>query len=75
MPDQVPVVSIREQILDAAMACITERGYDQTSFDEVAARSGISLAEIHDHFADKAEIRLALLKAWSEPFSSWLASA
>ncbi len=75
MPEQVPVASIREQILDAAMACFTERGYDRTSVDDVAARSGFSRAEIHHHFADKAEIRLALLKVWSEPFSAWMASA
>ncbi len=74
MHTQVSVLSIREQILDAAMACFTERGYGQTSVDDVAARSGFSLAEIHHHFGDKAGIRLALLKVWSEPFSSWVAS-
>ena len=74
MPEQVPVVSIREQILDAAMDCFDERGYDQTSVDDLAARSGFSLAEIHHHFGDKAGIRLALLKAWSETFTTWVAS-
>ncbi len=69
MPEQVSVVSIREQILDAAVVCFTERGYDRTSVDDIAARSGLSTAEIHHHFADKAEMRLALFKVWSELFS------
>ena len=75
MYEQIPAVSIREQILDAAMACFTERGYDRTSVDDIAARSGLSTAEIQRHFADKAEIHSALFEVWSELFSGWMASA
>ena len=75
MPEQIPVVLIRERILDAAMACFTERGYDRTSVDDIAARAGLSPSEVHDHFADKAEIRLAVSRVMSELLSGWMASA
>ena len=75
MPEQVPVVSIREQIVDAAMACFTERGYDRTSVDDIAVRAGLSPAEVHDHFADKAEIRQGVSRVMSELLSGWMASA
>ncbi len=74
-PEQTSTASIREQIVDAAMACFTERGYDRTSVDDIAARSGFSTVEIHQHFADKAEIRLAVSQVMSELLSGWMASA
>ncbi len=74
-PELVPVVSIREQILDAAVFCFLERGYVRTTVDDIAARSGLSTVEIHHHFADTAEIHSALFEVWSELFSGWMASA
>ncbi len=74
-PEQVSVVSIRAQILDAAMICFLERGYDRTTVDDIAAQSGLSTAEIQRHFADTAEIHSALFEVWSELFSGWMASA
>ena len=73
--EQVSLASIREQILDAAVACFLERGYDRTSLDDIAARSGFSTAEIHSHFADKGEIHSALMEVMSELLSGWMASA
>jgi len=75
IPEQASEAQIREQIVDAAMACFTERGYDRTSVDDIAARSGLSPHEIHHHFADKAEIRLAVSRVMSELLSGWMASA
>ena len=75
MPEQTPVASIREQILDAAIASFTELGYDRTSVDDIAARAGLSPAEVSHHFTDKAEIRAALNDVMSELLSGWMASA
>ena len=75
VPEQVSAASVREQIIDAAVACFIERGYDRTSVDDIAARSGLSPHEIHHHFADKAEIRLAVSRVMSELLSGWMASA
>ncbi|MDO8616367.1 MAG: helix-turn-helix domain-containing protein [Dehalococcoidia bacterium] len=65
----------REEILDAAMACFTELGYEGTSIDAIAARSGLPKSAISQHFAGKAEIRNALLTMWSERLSGWMLSA
>ena len=75
MPEQTPVASIREQILDAAIASFTELSYDRTSVDDIAARAGLSPAEVNHHFADKTEIRAALNDVMSELLSGWMASA
>jgi AcrR family transcriptional regulator len=65
----------REAILDAATACFMEFGYDGTSVDTVAARSGIPKGVVSQHFAGKAEIRTALYALWSERLSAWISSA
>ena len=65
----------RQKILDAAVFCLTELGYDGTSVDAIAARCGLSTREVSGHFAVKADIRDALLELWSERFSAWISSA
>ncbi len=69
-----PVV-IREQILEAATACFIDNGYERTTVEDIAARSGLSPAEVRKHFADEAEIRLALSNVMSELLSAWMGSA
>ncbi|HEY5638423.1 MAG TPA: helix-turn-helix domain-containing protein [Dehalococcoidia bacterium] len=73
--EQLSPVSVREQILDAAMDCITERGFDRATIDDIAARSGLSPAEVREHFVDEAEIRVALSNVLSELLSAWMGSA
>lgn len=51
----------REQlILQAANELLLERGYHDTSIDDIAARVGISKGTIYLHFAGKEEIVAAL---------------
>ncbi len=75
MGKHVPPDTQREEILDAALACFTELGYDGTSIDAIAARSGLLESAVSQHFAGKAEIRNALLTLWSERLSAWVSSA
>jgi len=74
MAKQLPAET-RAQILDAAMACFTDGGYNETSIDDIAARAGLSRDTISQHFANKREILLALFEVWSEHFSAWMVSA
>ena len=60
-----PEVS-RGEILDAALACFSERGYHGTSVDDIAARAGLSKGAIYWHFAGKRELFLALVDRFSE---------
>jgi AcrR family transcriptional regulator len=66
---------LRELILDAAMKCYTELGYERTTIEGIAARSGVAVRDIEQHFGAPAEIRASLLQRWSETVSAWLANA
>ncbi|MEU1392447.1 MULTISPECIES: TetR/AcrR family transcriptional regulator [unclassified Nonomuraea] len=52
----------RELILNAAAELFAEKGYRQTTFHDVAARSGISRGSIPWHFGGKEGLLLAVLE-------------
>jgi len=53
----------REQlILQAAEELLVEKGYHETSIDEIAARVGVSKGTIYLHFQSKDELILALFE-------------
>ena len=53
----------REQlILQAAEELLVERGYHETSIDEIAARVGVSKGTIYLHFQSKDDLILALFE-------------
>lgn len=54
----------RAAILDAALDVFSERGFNEASLDEVAARGGVSKALIYEHFASKRELQIALLDSF-----------
>jgi TetR/AcrR family transcriptional repressor of mexJK operon len=75
MIKHIPPEIEREAILDASTACFMEFGYDGTSLEAIAARSGLPMSTVSQHFAGKAEIRSALYVLWSERLSAWISSA
>lgn len=56
----------RELILNAAAELFAEKGYRQTTFIDVAQRSGISRGSIPWHFGSKEGLLLAVLERWVE---------
>src|SRR3954451_4621932 len=50
----------RDEILDAALACFAERGYDGATIDEMRERSGASVGATYHHFGGKEQIADAL---------------
>lgn len=46
----------KEQILDAALACFVEKGFQRTSMADIVAASGLSAGALYVHFASKQEI-------------------
>ena len=50
----------RERILEAARHLFTERGYFNTSIQDIRRSSGLSIGSIYHHFAGKEEIARAL---------------
>lgn len=49
----------RERLLDAALACLAERGYAGTSLPEVLRRAQMSNGAMWRHFPSKAELMVA----------------
>lgn len=66
----------RSQILDAALACFTERGFAATTMADVRHASGASIGSIYHHFASKEELAAALyldgLRDYQSGFSAVL---
>jgi AcrR family transcriptional regulator len=55
-------VASRERILDAAGAIAGERGYEGTSINLIAERSGLPASSIYWHFKDKDELIAAVIE-------------
>ena len=55
-------------ILDAAESLFLEKGYENVSLEEVAARVGLTRGAVHWHFKNKQGLVLALRDKGQEPF-------
>jgi len=53
----------RERLLRAAADVFAERGYDGTRVVDIAAAAGVSNGALYAHFASKAELLVAALRA------------
>jgi len=60
----------RRQILDAAIVCITETGWNRTTIDAVAAGAGLSKGAVYVHFANKRALFFGLLERNFEDIES-----
>ena len=61
----------RNQILEAAVMCFLEHGYHQTGVRDIAARAGVSLGNLYNHFRGKHDVlvEIAMLERCElEPF-------
>lgn len=58
--------SIRRALLDAALEVFTERGYTDAGLSEVAARSGIPVGSLFQHYGGKRGLYLALWEEFRE---------
>lgn len=57
-----------ELIIQAAEEVLQEKGYYETSMDEIAARVGIAKGTIYTHFPGKEELVLAIFKRDMQTF-------
>src|ERR1700742_2089689 len=51
-------------ILNAALAALTENGYDATNMDDIAARAGVGKAAIYRRWSSKAALMADALVYW-----------
>lgn len=61
---RLPAVERRKLILSAAIDAFADRGYHETSLDEVGRRAGVSKALIYEHFTSKQELYGELLETY-----------
>jgi AcrR family transcriptional regulator len=54
------VAARKEAVLEAALQCFEELGYEATSIEDIRARSGASIGSIYHHFGRKEVIAAAL---------------
>ena len=52
----------REEILEAANALFSERGYDEVSVEEIASSAGVTRGLVHHYFGGRKEVYIALLE-------------
>jgi AcrR family transcriptional regulator len=52
----------RTRLLDAAIACLTERGYTRTTVQEVSRRAGLSVGCQQHHFPSKTDLMVAAME-------------
>ncbi|MGP4089340.1 TetR/AcrR family transcriptional regulator [Streptomyces sp. KR55] len=58
--------SIRHALLDAALEVFTERGYAEAGLTEIAARSGLPVGSLFQHYGGKRGLYLALWEEFRE---------
>lgn len=58
----------REQLLEAALALFSERGYRGTSVRDITRRAGVTEAVLYHYFANKVDLWAAVLATYA-PFS------
>src|ERR671921_1789535 len=63
---RMPKDQRRAQLLDAANAVFTSRGYHAAAMDDIAEAAGVSKPVLYQHFSSKLELYLALLDSSCE---------
>ncbi len=66
-----PDVSVerRAQIMEAAMACFSRKGYTNTTMDDIVAESGLSKGTLYWYFDSKDDLFSSAAAAFFEDFS------
>jgi len=59
----------RARLIDAAAEVIGEKGWDRTSLDEVARRTGMTRGAIYGNFASREELFLAVVQSRWKPIA------
>ena len=61
MAARLPAARRRRQLLDVALGQFAERGFHQTSMDDIAEAAGVTKPVLYQHFASKRDLYIELL--------------
>src|SRR3569833_1953767 len=59
----------RAKLLEAARALIREKGYDQTTLEEIAERAGMTTGAIYGNFKNREDLFIALGQTYWAPIA------
>ena len=62
----------REEIMLAAISCFAEKGYHETSMDDIVRAADLSKGTLYWHFKNKRELFQCLVRRWLEEFTERL---
>ena len=66
--------SSRQRLLDGALSLFLENGYGSVSLERIAKTAHVSMRTLYNEFDGKAGLFGAVIKRYSDPFVSTLAS-
>jgi AcrR family transcriptional regulator len=58
-PAELPT---RDKLLHAALACFSQKGYYQTTTDEIVSKSGLGKGTLYRHFKNKHDLFVSLVR-------------
>lgn len=62
----------RAHIIDAALACFLEKGFNQTGIRDIAKRAEISLGNLYNHFPSKKAVLIEIASMEDEDIDGFL---
>src|SRR4051794_2206270 len=72
---RLPRAEREPQMVDAALALFTERGFDAVSMDEIAARVGVTKPMLYSYFGSKEGLYLACIERAARPMMAAMQTA
>ncbi len=71
---QEDTAKTRKRILESALMLFLEKGYEKTSFNEIAAKVEMTKGAVYWHFATKQELLITIVQNATSHFRSQIAS-
>jgi AcrR family transcriptional regulator len=69
-PQQSRSINMKEKILETALTLFSEKGYYQTSTNEIAKTAGVSIGSLYSYFQDKDTIFLKIVSRNHQLYSA-----
>lgn len=69
-PVQKRSMEMKEKILDSALQLFCEKGYHNTTTNEIAQRAQVSIGSLYSYYKDKDTIFYEILERYHEKFNS-----